>query len=215
MNQEVKMPLVSINRHRLKTDGTGVTTLVGAYGCPLSCKYCINPHCWHPDSLAKCRKVTPKELYEELKIDNLYFLATNGGVTFGGGESLLHADFIKEFRKECGEEWNITLETSLNVPMKNLETVLPVATDYIVDIKDMNPERYKAYTGLDNDRVIENLKLLVNKVEKEHMIIRVPLIPDFNTKEDVERSVVRLKEMGIENIEVFSYVIRDESHKMK
>lgn len=215
MKHEITMPLISINRHRLMTDGIGVTTLVGSYGCPLSCKYCINPHCWNPEILPKCKRITPQELYDRLKIDNLYFIATNGGVTFGGGESLLHADFIKEFRKVCGESWNITVETSLNVPKKNLETIIEVVTDYIVDIKDMNPEIYKSYTGLDNDRVIENLMLLAEQVGKEHIIIRVPKIPNYNNKEDIKNSVNRLKEMGFENIEVFSYVIRDESHKMK
>ncbi len=210
MNHEITMPLISINRHRLMTDGIGVTTLVGAYGCPLSCKYCINPHCWNPEVLPECKRITPQELYDKLKIDNLYFVATNGGVTFGGGESLLHADFIREFRKVCGDAWNITVETSLNVPTKNLETVLDVVTDYIVDIKDMNKDIYKAYTGLENDRVMKNLTILAEKVGMEHIIIRVPFIPHFNSKEDIESSVAKLKEMGFENIEVFRYVIRDK-----
>ena len=213
MNQEVKMPLISISRHRMMTDGIGVTSLVASYGCPLGCKYCINPHCWQPDFAKKYRMVTPEELYEELKIDNLYFIATNGGITFGGGESLLHADFIREFRNVCGDAWNITLETSLNVPTRNLETVLGIATDYIVDIKDMNPAIYKAYTGQENDRVIRNLTILAEQVGKEHIVVRVAFIPEFNDKEDVMNSVTKLKEMGFTNIDVFHYIIRDKINK--
>ena len=150
---------------------------------------------------------------KELKIDNLYFIATNGGITFGGGESLLHADFIREFRNVCGDAWNITLETSLNVPTRNLETVLGIATDYIVDIKDMNPAIYKAYTGQENDRVIRNLTILAEQVGKEHIVVRVPFIPEFNDKEDVMNSVTKLKEMGFTNIDVFHYIIRDKIKK--
>lgn len=215
MNNEITMPLLTIDRHRLMTDGTGVTTLVASYGCPLSCKYCLNPYTWAPEVAIKSKKVTPKELYEKVKIDNLYFMATNGGVTFGGGESLLHADFIRKFRNICGDDWNITVETSLNVPTKNLETVIGAVTDYIVDIKDMNPEIYKAYTGIENDRVIKNLSVLAEHVGKEHVVIRIPFIPKYNSKEDVEKSVALIQEMGFTNLDVFHYVIRENKYKNK
>lgn len=202
------LPVFSIERHRLVTDGQGVTTLVGAYGCPLSCKYCLNPHVLIPATLEKCKYLTTEELYELTKIDELYFLASGGGVTFGGGESLLHADFIREFRSVCGPKWTLTVETSLNVPTAQLEKVLDSVTDYIVDIKDMNPAIYKAYTGKDNAQVLCNLALLISKVSPEHIKIRVPKIPDFNTEEDIAASVSKLKEMGFINIEVFPYIIR-------
>lgn len=210
MKNKITMPVVSINRHRLKTDGVGVTTLVASYGCPLKCKYCINKRVLDPAILSKCVHMTPEQLYDKLKIDDLYFIATGGGVTFGGGESLLHADFIAAFREVCGDKWQITVETSLNVPTEKLRTILPVANAFIVDIKDMNPEIYKAYTGRKNDRVIENLKILIKEKSPECIRVRVPAIRDFNTKEDMEASVQILKEMGFTDIEVFPYIIRNE-----
>lgn len=200
------LPVISINRHRLKTDGVGVSTLVGAYSCPLSCKYCLNPVAWNPDTLKKCRQMSAQELYDHVKIDDLYFLATNGGITFGGGESLLHADFISAFREVCGPKWRLTVESSLNVPTSQLEKILPVIDDYIIDIKTMNPDIYQAYTGKDNSLVLKNLKLLRAQVQPEHIRIRIPLIPDYNTKEDTDRSVSILKEMGFTDLEVFPYV---------
>ena len=210
MKNKITMPVVSINRHRLKTDGVGVTTLVASYGCPLKCKYCINKRVLDPAILSKCVQMTPEQLYDKLKIDDLYFIATGGGVTFGGGESLLHADFIAAFREVCGDKWQITVETSLNVPTEKLRTILPVANAFIVDIKDMNPEIYKAYTGRKNDRVIENLKILIKEKSPECIRVRVPAIPNFNTKEDMESSVQILKDMGFTDIEVFPYIIRNE-----
>lgn len=202
------LPVFSIHRHRLTTDGVGVTTLVGAYGCPLTCRYCINPHAWDPATLKKCRLLTPEALYEEVKIDALYFLATKGGVTFGGGESLLHADFIRAFRTVCGPDWTLTVETSLNVPRAQLIKVLPSVDDFIVDIKDLNPSIYEAYTGMPIDRTMANLSLLAEKKSPEHVHIRVPLIPGYNTKEDMDASVEKLKKMGFTDIEMFPYVIR-------
>lgn len=204
------LPVFAIKRHQLKTDGRGVTTLVGAYGCPLRCHYCLNPHAWDPKTLEKCRELTPSALYEQVKIDDLYFLATKGGITFGGGESLLHADFIKQFRQICKARWTLTLETSLNVPKAQLEKILDIADDFIVDIKDLDPSIYQAYTGTPIDKTLYNLKLLSENISQEHILIRVPQIPGFNEKEHVQTSVKKLKNMGFENIEVFPYIIRNK-----
>lgn len=203
-----KIPVFAIERHRLTTDGEGVTTLVGAYGCPLQCKYCINPHAWEPETLKKCTYLSAQELFERVKVDNLYFLATNGGVTFGGGEALLHADFFPEFRQVCGRNWRLTVETSLNVRQEQLIKALEVIDDFIVDIKDMEPGLYKAYTGKSIEPVLANLQLLTKKLAEKHVRIRVPVIPLYNGWECVQASVKRLKEMGFEDIEVFPYIVR-------
>lgn len=200
------LPLISVNRHRLGIDGTGVTTLVGSAGCPLGCLYCLNPEA--RDSLKVTALITPQELLKQVEEDHLYYLATGGGITFGGGESLLHVDFIKAFRAICPPGWRITVETSLNVPGQILKEALDSVDQYIVDIKDMNPVIYQKYTGQDNSNVLSNLELLIRKVQFEHIKIRVPLIPSFNTQEDREKSNQKLKEMGFTNIENFTYVVR-------
>lgn len=203
--KEINMPVIAINRHRMSTDGTGVATLVASYGCLLKCKYCINEPYLKPEVSNKCKVFTPRELYEELKIDDLYFVATNGGVTFGGGELLLYADFIEEFRGVCGDRWRIIVETSLNVPRKNVQKIVAIADEYIIDIKDMNSKIYEAYTGMGNEKVIDNLNFLLKTIGSEKLFIRVPKIKDFNSDEDIEDTVSILKGMGVENIEVFSY----------
>ena len=78
---------------------------------------------------------------------------------------------------------------------------------FFIDIKDMDPTIYKAYTGRDNALVKENLTLLLSLVGKDRITIRVPRIPDFNTETDVEASVAELKGMGVETFDVFSYKI--------
>ena len=88
------VPLIGIARHRLTIDGEGVTTLVAFHGCPLRCKYCLNPTSLQPDGVWESYDCT--QLYEEVRKDELYFLASCGGVTFGGGEPLLQSEFIRQ-----------------------------------------------------------------------------------------------------------------------
>ena len=207
-NKVSLLPVFNISRHRLQTDGKGVTTLVGAYGCPLRCRYCLNPHAWNPKTLEKCLMLTPEALYEQVKIDELYFLATKGGVTFGGGESLLHADFICQFRRVCGPDWTLTVETSLNVAEERFLKVLDSVNDFIVDIKDLEPAVYESYTGSPIDKAASNLKLLAENVSPEHVHIRVPKIPKYNSKKHVLASFEKLKSMGFQSIEIFPYIMR-------
>lgn len=204
----VTLPVFAVERHRLTTDGQGVTTLVGAYGCPLQCRYCLNPHAWNPNTLKKCQHMTPEQLYEKVKIDNLYFLATGGGVTLGGGESLLHAPFIAAFRQVCGQGWHLAAETSLHVPARNLEQVLGVVDEFIVDIKDMDRAVYESYTGQPQEPLEENLRLLAASVPPERVRIRIPRIPSYNTEDNIRMSLKRLKELGFTQMEVFDYLLR-------
>ena len=197
--------IFAVSRHRLATDGDGVTTLVTFNGCPLRCKYCLNKTSW---DAAKGRFYTPEELYEEVKIDQLYFLATKGGVTFGGGEPLLQVDFIREFRALCGPQWSIVVETSLNVPEESVMKVDEVVDGYIVDIKDVNVEIYQTYTGKDNALTLKNLEWLLQRREARNVVVRVPHIPNFNTDADVQQSIATLKSMGVTEIDEFNYIIR-------
>lgn len=204
MKQRVK--IIGIARHRLSTDGDGVTTLVAFHGCPLRCRHCLNPQSL--DNGDRFREYSPEELYAETRIDELYFIATNSGVTFGGGEPCLHADFIREFSELCGASWQLNLETSLNVPSVNIETLLPVVNTLIIDIKDMNPAIYNSYTGQSNDLVLDNLRLIADSGRQKDCIIRLPLIPDFNTETDRTASRSRLEALGFNNFDLFTYQIR-------
>lgn len=197
--------IFAVSRHRLATDGDGCTTLVTFNGCPLRCKYCLNKVSWKEDG---GRIYTPEMLFEEVKIDQLYFLATQGGVTFGGGEPLLQPEFIKAFRELCGTQWKLLAETSLNVPAENVKNVDTALDGYIVDIKDMNPDTYLKYTGKSLSLALKNLEWLLQQGDPGRVTVRVPHIPDYNTDDDVAKSVESLKAMGVMNIDEFQYVVR-------
>lgn len=200
------LPVINILRHRLTSDGRGVITLVGSCGCPLRCQYCINEGVIRNQK--KAVAYTPEMLFEAVKIDDLYFQSTGGGITFGGGEALLYADFIHTFRRLAPPVWHINVETSLNIEESNLKKVLDDIDEYIVDIKDMNAEIYKKYTGKSQELMLQNLKLLIKCGKKEQLHIRIPHIPGYNTESGVQSSVERLHRMGITKTEVFPYIIR-------
>lgn len=206
MQSEITAPLIAINRHRLTTDGEGVTTLVGFHGCPLHCEYCLNAQCLQADGVW-CR-LTPGELYSEVEIDDLYFVATGGGICFGGGEPLLRSDFIKAFAEIMNPEWKLTIETSLNVPLENVKAIASLVQMWYVDIKDMNPDIYKAYGCKENKQVVSNLQWLAANGYAEKVIIRLPLIPEYNTDEDRQRSQQQLEKMGFTNFDKFNYIVR-------
>ena len=200
-------PLLSLSRLRMETDGEGVTTLVAGAGCPLKCRYCLNKRV-----LAEKQPewISPETLLERTRIDDLYFQATGGGLCFGGGEALLHVDHIAAFRALIGNRWRITAETALNVPETEVIKAAGCVDSFIADIKTLNADIYKAYTGEDNARVLKNLQTLLRLAGPERLKVRVPLIPGYNNEADRKNSVSVLKSMGCTNFDLFEYTIKKE-----
>lgn len=197
--------VLGIDRHRMKTDGKGITTLVALAGCPLSCRYCINKDLLQDEKYLVIMK--PEALVQRLAIDHCYFVYTEGGVTFGGGEPLLHSRQIMAFAELCPKEWNITLETSLNVPAELLLPLLTGRFSFIVDIKAMQPDIYLNYTGQENRQAVENLRALRTQIPQNHYVVKLPIIPGYSGKTEIDASLKALQELGIptENVAIFSY----------
>ena len=195
--------IMSISRLRLGTDGKGITTLVAFYECPLHCKYCINDFC---HGVIKRGTYTPAQLLKVLLKDDIYYRMTGGGVTFGGGEPLLQSAFIHEVCKLAEPQWKMRIETSLNVPWRNVEPIINDMDEWIIDIKDMDYSIYRKYTGMSIDNVIDNIYRIQEQVDSSKLHIRVPRIPGYNTANDIEESIASIREiLGVEP-EVFDYM---------
>ncbi len=106
--------IIGIARHRLSTDGDGVTTLIAFPGCPLRCRYCLN---------------------------------------------------------------------------------------------QKNPDIYHSYTGQSNDLVLDNLRMIADAGRQQDCIIRIPLIPDYNTEADRSASRMVLEALGFNRFDLFTYQI--------
>lgn len=200
---EKVIPIIGIERLRLGTDGQGVRTLIGTMGCPLRCKYCLNPQSWECTTIP--RKYSTSELLNYVAVDDLYFQATNGGITFGGGEPLLHMEAISEFALLCPESWTIWAETSLFVDASAIEQASRVIDHFIVDIKSTDNEEYQRYTGKCFESVFDNLMRLKELVGSERITIRVPQIPGFVSTESQKRSRILLSSLGFTDFDIFTY----------
>ncbi len=198
--------VAAISRHRMGTDGEGVTTLVGFFDCPLNCKYCINRDC--KDIRTARASYKPQELIDRLAIDAPYFLMSGGGITFGGGEPLLQAEFICEVCSLAPAQWKKNIETSLYHTWQSIRSLRNVIDCWFVDIKEVNAEVYRKYTGRSNEVVLENLKKLVDTVGTEKVLVRYPLIPSYNTETMRDAGIQILKETIHPSlkIEKFTYI---------
>lgn len=202
------MKVQAINRHRFTVDGKGITTLVGLYGCPLRCRYCINKDIL---STARYREMSPRELAEELMIDYCYFLATGGGVTLGGGESLLYAGEIRELKELLPDKVHVNVETSLNVDRRDLECVLDSVDHMIIDVKTLNPAVYESYTGVSPQKTVENLRYLSERRLQHKCTVRIPEIPGFTSEADIAQTKEEILGLGFEDIDIFKYIVRDSA----
>ena len=198
-----RYPLLGLSRHRMEIDGEGVTTLVAGAGCPLSCAYCINKTLLRQAPSF----VTAAELYEKVRIDDLYFRATGGGLCFGGGESLLHLDFYEALRPLC-PDWRFTAETCLKLPPETLRRAAALFDAFIIDVKTLDPTVYERYTGKVQGALIENLSWLAAHFDPARLQVRVPLIPGYNDETDQTKTEAVLRKMGFTQIERFPYVVR-------
>lgn len=209
---DIKVPIFAISRLRMGTDGAGITTLVTFMGCPLRCKYCLNSKCHEPIFESDGRTLrkdimmlTPCELYDLVKLDNIYFQSTGGGICFGGGEPTLYEQFIVEFKKLCGDRWNITLETCLQCSYSTIKNLSGVVDHWLVDVKSMNPLIYQEYTGVES-HILQHLCDIQSLVPEERVTIKVPYIPGFNDGEDLESDMDEIRQrFGFSNVYKVEY----------
>lgn len=141
----------------------------------------------------KCVRVCPKEAWafygqemdvdevvSEIKKDRPFYGRSGGGVTFSGGECTNQWTFLLETLKKCQAEGiNTAIESNANAPADVMEQLAPYIDTFLLDIKHMDSEKHKAFTGVGNKRVLSNIRDVVFKYDKA-LMLRFPLIPGFN-----------------------------------
>jgi pyruvate formate lyase activating enzyme len=147
------------------------------------------------------------EIMDEIKKDAHYYKSSGGGVTFWGGECLLHPEFVFELAKTCREEGiHTAVETALFVPWENVERVLPYVDLFFADLKIADSEKHKKFTGQPNELIIENLKKLSKRAKE--LIVRIPVIPSVNDSDgDIAEFAGILKTLGssLKYVELLKY----------
>lgn len=121
----------------------------------------------------------PESLLRELLKDRRYYETSGGGVTFSGGEPLLHPDYLVRMLELCrGAGLHTAVDTAGCVPFPVLERVLPLADLFLYDIKLWTSERHQAATGVPNQLILENLRRLTDAGGAVYL--RTPIIPGYN-----------------------------------
>ncbi len=129
------------------------------------------------------KEYTVDEVFSEVIKDKAFYETSGGGVTFSGGECMLQIDFLLEILKKCKENGiHTAVDTAGHVPWEYFEKVIPYTDLFLYDIKSMDNETHKKYTGVGNELILENLsKLLKTNV---NVWIRFPVISDVNDSEE-------------------------------
>lgn len=135
--------------------------------------------------------VSVDEVFNKVKKDRPFYLTSRGGLTISGGEPLHQIQFTRLLLKRTYEDGiNTAIETCGNVPWSHYEQVLPYLDTVLYDVKHLDPEKHRQGTGVSNSLILSNLKKLSSKAVS--IIIRLPLIPQFNLDRDNMLKTARL-----------------------
>jgi len=150
---------------------------------------------------------TVKELLYRVLIDKPFFQTTGGGVTVSGGEATLQTAFLTEFLQGLKAEGiHTALETSGFFNLSSFQKHLLPKLDLIYfDIKLINEEQHRQYTGQSNRPILANLSRL-SQIAEIPIIVRTPLIPEITaTAENLAGIADFLRSLNISNVELLPY----------
>jgi len=225
--------IFNIQRYAIH-DGPGIRVNIFFKGCPMRCWWCHNPESLKPEKeIIEKRKILDKnitikenetvgkemtvsEVLSEIGKEIPFFDESGGGVTFSGGEPLMQVDFLNAILEKCKErDIHTVLDTSGYAPPRVFISVVDKVDIILYDLKFINEELHKKYTGVSNINVLENLKYLSEK--RKNVIIRFPVIPGITIIEEniknIAEFVVTLK--GIEEINLLPYhKLAEEKYKI-
>ena len=117
---------------------------------------------------------------------------SGGGVTICGGEPLMHPDYLMQLLDELGRRgFHRAVDTTL---LSSADIVRQVAANcelFLVDLKHMDSDIHRRYTGVPNERILDNIRLIAELGCRYFM--RIPFIEGINAdEENIERSAAFL-----------------------
>ena len=186
-------------------DGPGIRTIVFFKGCYMRCAWCSNPESqrYEIERMVEGgkekivgRDVTVEEIMPELLADVTYYRRSGGGITLSGGEVTAQPEFARDLLRACKEAGlHTAIESAVSTKYENIEMLLPYLDLLLMDIKIMNSEMHKEYTGVDNTRILENARRLAKSGVE--IIVRTPVIPGVNDNAEAIREIGRFaRELG-------------------
>lgn len=143
------------------------------------------------------KEVTVEEVMEELEKDRPFYNQSGGGVTFSGGDPLVQHEFTLELLKESKKRgFHTCLETEGHAAWPILEKMLPYVDIMLYDIKHMDSEKHREYTGVGNELILKNLRALAAR-DTLPLIIRTPVVPGYtDSTENMEAMADFIAQLG-------------------
>ena len=198
MDNGIKGRIFNIQRFSIH-DGPGIRTIVFFKGCFMRCAWCCNPESqrYEIETIIEKDKektvgydVTVSDIMPEILSDLPFYRRSGGGVTLSGGEVLCQADFARELLKACKEEGlHTAIESAASAPFSEIEKILPYVDLYLMDIKHLDSQKHKEYTGVGNERILENARKIASSGVE--LVVRTPVIPGFNDTAEEIRAISR------------------------
>lgn len=144
--------------------------------------------------------ISSERLMEIIRKDIPFYRNSGGGVTFTGGEPLAQPEFLAAMLEQCKSEGiHTAVETCGCAKQDHFERILPLTDLFLYDLKIVDPDSHRQYTGKDNRLILDNLAWLVG--QKARIIIRFPLISGITDREENTRAVLSLMEtLGLDEI---------------
>jgi pyruvate formate lyase activating enzyme len=194
-------------------DGPGIRTTVFMKGCPLRCSWCHNPEGLEtaPQPMRSSagertvgRSYEAEELAAILNGQAEILAGGGGGVTFSGGEPLMQAHFVAEVIDLLGDT-HVVLDTSGYADTDAFADVAERCDLLLLDIKIIDPEAHRHWTGQDNGPFFRNLGALARLARP--FVARVPLVPGVtDTTENLSSIATTLAGMpSLERVELLPY----------
>ena len=129
------------------------------------------------------KTVSAEEILETVKKDIPFYRQSGGGVTFSGGEPLKQADFLFECLKLCGREGiHRAVDTSGYAELEIIKQIARETDLFLYDLKFMDSEKHRHFTGVSNQLILANLKYLARSGAR--VIVRFPFIPGINDDDE-------------------------------
>jgi pyruvate formate lyase activating enzyme len=123
--------------------------------------------------------MTAAQILAEIERDVVFFDQSGGGVTFTGGEPLGQPELLEALLRGCRERRiHTAIETCGAAPRERLLRGAALADLVLYDVKAVNPQRHRQYTGVGNRNILENLRALAGT--RQPLIVRVPVVPGAN-----------------------------------
>lgn len=212
---DVKGCIFNIQRFSIH-DGPGIRTTVFFKGCPLRCTWCANPESqlgkpefiW--DNIKKKESITGEyytieEVMEIVRKDRDYYQESDGGVTITGGEVLAQKKFVVQLLKKCRKEGiHTACETSAFSTKRDFKELMDHVDFLIMDVKHHDSASHKEKTRVTLDPVLANLDQAI--MEQKEMLLRIPIIPDFNDSlSDADKFGKLLRDHNVKKVELLPF----------